>query len=118
MRASATVQATFAASHTVKDHPVCGRRHGHAWVVSVTAEAPISPKTGSVVDTAGLSTALAFLAVELGHRDIDDMLPGVVSTPEGIAVWVRERLLLAYPNITVVTVSNGDYTASVAWDLR
>ena len=118
MRASATVRGTFAASHTIPGHPVCGRDHGHTWEVSVTVEAPVSPKTGSVVDTASLSVALATVVAELGHRNLDVMLPGVVSTPEGLAMWVRERLLLAYPNITCVTVSNGDYTASVTWELR
>lgn len=118
MRSIITVHGRFSASHTVEGHPVCGRLHGHTWDVDVSVEGPISPKTGTVVDSWALAFALTKLTVELDHRDLDAMVPGVVSVPEGIASYVRERLLLEFPKITIVTVSIEDYSARLEWPLR
>lgn len=118
MRASVTVQSRFSASHVIEGHPVCGRVHGHAWVVSATVDGPVSPKTGAVDGSSDLATGLAHVIVELDHKHLNDMLPGVVPTPEGIAAWVHERLLLASPRLTSVTVDDGDYAATLVWEIR
>jgi 6-pyruvoyl tetrahydropterin synthase/QueD family protein len=118
VRATATVQAAFSASHLIEQDPVCGREHGHYWSVAVTVEGPIRIKTGSVTDVHDLRAALAAVVAELDHRDLTVMLPGVIATPEGVAVWVRERLLLAFPLIVTVTVGTEDYLATVEWPIR
>lgn len=40
---------------------------------------------------------------ELDGRDLDAMMPGASTTPEGIAAWILERM----PQVDVVTVEMG-----------
>ncbi len=73
---------------------------------------------GLVVDHGEFRAALTTLVGELDHRHLNDMLPGVVTTPEGIAIYIHERLILAWPHVTLVSVSAGPYRAVMEWTLR
>lgn len=118
MRATATVRDGFSASHVVQNHSTCGKLHGHRWSIEVTFEGPLSPQSGMVVDHGELGQALRDVCVEFDRRDLNGMLPGVVPVPEGIAGYVRERLLLAFPGIVAVTVDCDGYAATLEWPLR
>lgn len=118
MRATVTVAGGFAASHQIDGHSACGKFHGHTWAVEATLEKPISPKSGMVVDHGEFLSAVTGVCSELHLRDLNGMLPGVVPVPEGIAGYIRERLLLQFPHIVAVMVSCGDYSARLEWPLR
>lgn len=57
-----------------------------------------------VTDTVPLQAAIRDICVELDGRQLNDMIPGVVPTADGIASWFMERLLLSFPRVTRVTV--------------
>lgn len=118
MKALVTVRDEFAASHSVRDHSTCWRGDGHTWLVEASVSGEISPKTGMVVDHGEFADALRTICNELRHRDLNDMLPGVVTTPEGIASYIRERLILTFPGVTRVSVSYETYSAVLEWPLR
>lgn len=118
MRATSTARNHFSASHIVDGHSVCGKLHGHRWAVDVTVEGQISPKTGYVVDHGELAEALQSVVDELDRRDLNAMLPGVVPVPEGVAGYIRERLLFWFPSITSVMVRADSYEATLEWPLR
>lgn len=119
MRALVTVSGGFEASHVVADHSTCGRGDGHAWTVEATLlESDIGPLSKMVVDHGEFRAALIAVLSEFDHRNLNDMLPGVVTTPEGIAAYVHERLILNWPWVTMVSVSAGPYRAVLEWPLR
>lgn len=55
----------------------------------------------------GLEDALENLVRELNDRSLNAMMPGGVTTPNGVALWIMERLSLNFPRITTVTVQMG-----------
>lgn len=93
--------------------------HGHDWIVEVTAEGEVSPKTHTVVEVNAFHHALAVVCRELRFRDLNDMLPGVPATAEGIASYVHERMVMEFPQIVSVSVSMGNlYTSTLEWQRR
>lgn len=118
MKFKSTVVAEFDAAHAVEGH-FGGGNHGHAWEVSVTVEGGLDPKTIQVVASDELRAALWVVIGELANRDLNDMLPGIVTTPEGLALYIRERLILDWPRIVNVTVKMGDWAeVSIEGDIR
>lgn len=107
MRHTTTAHVTFEASHIVIDHSMCGRNHGHQWDVAVTVEGGLDPKKILVVDHGELLLSLQRVIREVADRDLNDMLPGVITTPEGIALYIRERLSLEWPRIVRIEVEMG-----------
>jgi len=85
-------QALIGASHTLPLEPGCDRLHGHTYLVTAAAEGPFEPKTGHAVGGKGIKEHLEALLVELDRKDLDTMMPGGITTPEGIAAWLVERL--------------------------
>lgn len=118
MKARVSVTSTFSASHNVPKHTICGKGDGHDWSVRATVEGELNPKTGMVVDHGEFAEALRMVCSEFDHRDLNDMLVGVVPTPEGLAAYIRERLIFAFPNVVNVEVRMGTYTAELEWQLR
>lgn len=118
MRARISVSISFSASHTVSGHSTCGRGDGHDWVVEASVTGEVSPKTGMVVDHGELENALKVVCSEIDHKNLNDMLPGVVATPEGLAAYIHERLIMSFPAVTSVTVKAGSYVASIDWQQR
>ena len=99
-----TASALFSASHIVKDHPRCGRLHGHRWRVSVTIKAGQDPATGELLGLPELAHAVETFAAELDREHINDMFPASHPTPAGVCLALRERLALRFPTIDKVSV--------------
>lgn len=119
MRHYTTVRSIFDAPHQVIDHSICEGRHAHRWTVSATVEGGLDPKKVLVVDHGELRLALDRVVNEVRNRDLNDMLPGVVTTPEGLAIYLRERLVLDWPRLVEVTVDMGDeISVKVESDIR
>lgn len=91
-----TVQAYFDASHQVEGMVGCNGRHGHTWCVRATVVGEREVDENGVLRVAYLDTQpdwrLQSVANELDARDLNDMLPAVITTPEGVAAWFLERI--------------------------
>lgn len=119
MKHTTTVTVPFEAGHQLDDPDGCRWAHGHRWTVAVTVAGSLDAKKVYVVDHFGLLAAVREVVDELRDRNLDDMLPGVRTTPEGIAIYFRERLALGVPRIVAIEVGMGDEIRSrVEWDLR
>jgi 6-pyruvoyl-tetrahydropterin synthase len=114
MKYRSVAVARFEAAHRVEGHSRCGDTHGHQWIVSVAVEGGLDPKKVYVVDHGSWQEALAAVVNELHDRDLNDMLPGVVTTPEGLALYIRERLILDWPRIVSVAVDMGGWAQAIA----
>lgn len=119
MRHTTTVMVPFEAGHQLDDPDGCRWAHGHRWTVSVTVEGTLDAKKVYVVDHHYLRNTVFGVVAELVDRNLNDMLPGVRTTPEGLAIYFRERLALLIPRIVAIEVGMGDEIKSrVEWDLR
>lgn len=118
MRAVATVRGKFAASHVVTGHSKCGRLHGHDWFVEATVSGQIDQKTGMVVDFGEIQESLSQILAEFDRKHINDMLPGASPTHEGIAAYIRERIVLNFPLVSSIAISTEDYRVEVEWQIR
>lgn len=110
METSITATARFDASHTIPDLERCSKLHGHSYTVHVTSTGDPDPKTGWPRGTDDLPKTLEDLTFELNRRNLADMLPGVVTSPMGIAAAFAERLVMHFPRITTVKVECSDGT--------
>jgi 6-pyruvoyl-tetrahydropterin synthase len=109
VRHTTSVRRTFQAEHLVTGHSRCGGwRHGHRWAITVTLGGGLDPKNIMVVDHGVFRAALDRIVDEFADRDLNDMLPAIVTTPEGIGLYVIERLILDWPTLTGITVDMGD----------
>jgi 6-pyruvoyl-tetrahydropterin synthase len=108
-----TAAASFSAHHVIKDHPRCGRDHGHRWRLAVSIAAGQDPKTGELLGLPELATAVEQFASELDRESINDMLPGSQPTAAGVAFAARERLSLKWRTITKVQVWMDDISTTV-----
>jgi 6-pyruvoyltetrahydropterin/6-carboxytetrahydropterin synthase len=104
MKYTVLVSGHFDAGHVIAGHPECGRYHGHAYRIEVEAELRFDAVKRQVTDSFPLQKTVAELCQELHHRQINEMIPAVTPTPDGIASWFMERLLLSFPRVTAVTV--------------
>lgn len=106
-----TAQASFEAGHTIQEfHPCARPGHGHHYDVSVSVAGDLDPKTGWPRATEDLPVDLQLLVSELDGESLTDMLPGIATSPLGIAAYIQERLLLRYPKIVEVTVDCSNHT--------
>jgi 6-pyruvoyltetrahydropterin/6-carboxytetrahydropterin synthase len=101
---SVRIEDTFDSGHVVEGHPTCGRPHGHRYRVEVTSTLRFEPVRRQVTDTTPLVEAIRGMCFELEGRSLNDMIPGIVPTADGVAAWFMERLLLHFPRVTSVTV--------------
>lgn len=108
-----TARAEFSASHIVKDHPSCGRQHGHRWRIEVAIKAGQDPAGVEVYGLPELQHAVSTIAAEVHLEDVNAMFPASPPTPLGIALAIRERLLLQWRTIEAVTVWADDYSVTV-----
>lgn len=114
-----TARQSFEAAHHVDGHSLCGVNHGHRWTIEVTISGGLDPKKVQLVDHGELVATLTPIIDELRDRDLNDMLPGVITTPEGLGIYVRERLILRWPRIAYVKVTMGDLVSiTVESELR
>ncbi len=98
------IEDTFDAGHVLDSPPECARQHGHRYRVEVGMVLRFEASRRQVTDTVPLKSAIRDICAELDGRHLNDMIPGVVPTPDGIAGWFMERLLLSFPRVTRVTV--------------
>jgi 6-pyruvoyl-tetrahydropterin synthase len=103
-----TARQTFEAAHHVESHSLCGVNHGHRWTIEVSVTGQLDAKKVQLVDHGDLVAALATIVAELRDRDLNDMLPGVITTPEGLGLYIRERLTLAWPRLSYVRITMGE----------
>jgi len=102
----------FNTAHQIDGDYFCGKYlHGHDWYAEVTIVGFPDDRTGSINTRA--PELLAAIVAELDLKFANDMLPGVFPTPEGIAAWLHERLLLECPGLTTVTVGFTGHAATV-----
>jgi 6-pyruvoyl-tetrahydropterin synthase len=98
--------AYFDASHTIKDDPQCGTDHGHTYEVIAHVTGDVEIDIFGIVRIQGaenLREQVETIAGELDHRNLEAMMPGVQTTPEGVANWILERI----PTADTVTVRMG-----------
>ena len=100
-----TIERTFSAFHQIPGHPTCSYVHGHRWTVSVTVSGHYEARVGLSVDVPQLTTEFEAIMAELHLKPLNEMLPGVITTPHGLASWIMERLLLNW-SVTRVSVSD------------
>lgn len=108
-----SASASFSASHVVKDHPRCGRMHGHRWRVEVEISAGQDPATGELMGLPALADAVETFCQELDRENVNDMLPGTSATPAGVGLVLRERLALHFVGILSVTVWADDVSVTL-----
>ena len=84
--------------------------HGHSWVLEATVEGDLDPKVGMVRGAETLQQHVTEWCGELNNRNLDDMLPGVVTSPLGIATAALNDLALRHPRIATVRVLCTDGT--------
>lgn len=106
-RWSITVCGSFEASHVLEGSERCYRDHGHSWSAEVRLESAEMENDGLPRGGAELEHHWKVLLAELDLRPLDKMLPGVVTTPLGIANWLFERITANYPGVMAVRVSDG-----------
>lgn len=113
----AAVEATFefGASHTAAS---CEHSDGHLWIVTATIDGDINWRTGMVIEPAILVDAFHRLVTELSGTNLNDMLPGVTTTPEGLAAYIRERLLADAPISGVSVDMRPGYRIRLEWPRR
>jgi hypothetical protein len=89
------------ALHFARDHEGCG----HQWKVTATSIARFDLAQGRLaVSSEDLHAAVRDMIMPWWNRSLNDMLPGTNATPEGIAAYVLEHLLLEFPTLESVTV--------------
>lgn len=110
MELRSIASATFDAMHRIPDYEPCTLPHGHSWIVEVEVEGDLDPKTGWVRGTDRLHDAVADWADELHRGDLAELMPGVVTSPLGIASSALDALALRFPRIVTVRVLCTDGT--------
>lgn len=96
--------ARFDAAHKIPDYPPCERLHGHSWVVEVAVGGELDPLTGMVRGAPPLQAAVERWCAELDNGDLAELMPGVVTSPLGIASACLDALALRFPKILTVRV--------------
>lgn len=110
------VMAHFSASHLIPDDPLCSWNHGHAWTVIIAVRGHAYRKDGVGFER-DIIARLRAITDEFHLRDLNVLLPGVASTPEGMAVYLYERL--NDQAVTAITVrADEDYGATVEFTAR
>lgn len=113
MQTTTTASVSFEAGHTDSRDSLClAPGHGHRWVVAVTVQ-------GDKVDQGDLLSALRSVIDEFAGRNLNDMLPGVRTSPGGLGLYIHERLVLEWRWITQVRVDMGPgISVLLEWELR
>lgn len=119
MRYSISATRSFASRHRIEDHPTCNRGDGHTYHVRATITYGELDDTGYPRGSKDLQHKLEAVVYELDHRDLDEMLPGLRTTPPRLAAWFTERLLsIGLLAITKVEVWNEDESGTVDIESR
>lgn len=68
------VEGTFSASHTLPDHPKCGRLHGHNYTVEVFLKKKVSVSEKPAVDLSALKHSLREILETYDHTHLNDRM--------------------------------------------
>jgi 6-pyruvoyltetrahydropterin/6-carboxytetrahydropterin synthase len=87
-------------------HP-CARLHGHNYVVELELSADDGDLTdpGFVRDYGDLAEFNQWIANEVDHRHLNDVIVSKNPSAEHIARWIHERWSERYPELTAVRIS-------------
>lgn len=99
-----TCEFHFCAAHRLPRHPgACKNLHGHNYRLLVSAEGPIDPESGMVVDFYELRRLVLERVVgRLDHADLNRLLEN--PTAEHIALWIWQELRPAVPRLAEVVL--------------
>lgn len=96
----------FSASHVLLGlaggHP-CGRIHGHNYILRVFLQGPLNVH-GFVVDYRSLEPIKNYVAEELDHRHLNDVLP-MQPTVENMSRYIYEKFAEMFPEMVAVEIS-------------
>lgn len=106
-------EGSFDAMHQIDALAACAEPHGHHWTVRVGVSGELDPKTGWPRGSQSLQEAIVQWTSELHRQDLRLMLPGVITSPLGIAGAAIEALALRYPRISEAEVVCSDGTRGV-----
>lgn len=84
--------------------------HGHRYRIRAQADGRLTVPLADKINL--LRREMRRLRAELDGTVLDTMLPGVQSTPEGIAAWVLERLSDLSDSVTVSDSEDASVTIS------
>lgn len=108
-----TEWVTFPASHILEGHFTCSKLHGHTYKVEVTVIGDPDPEVHNMVaNEQEVLDAIASCTFEISGRHLNDQLPAIIPSAQGIANWVWERLALRF-QLYEVTVWQDNLRASV-----
>ena len=105
---------TFAAAHHLPQLPdghKCRRPHGHNYAVTLVLEADHLDPCGMVTDYGDLDPVKQWIATDLDHRDLNEVLP-CLPTAEWLARAVWDRWTKRYPELAEVIVSETPATTA------
>ena len=110
MEIRSIASATFDAQHRIPGFLPCANPHGHSWTVEVEVGGDLDPKSGWARGSEELPRFLDEWTESLHRQDLNDFLPGVVTSPLGIASAALDALALRFPRILTVRVLCSDGT--------
>jgi len=97
----------FEAAHRLPKVPAghkCARLHGHSFRVELAVAGPVDAESGWFIDFQLLFDAWKPLYEQLDHRYLNEV-PGLENpTSELLARWIFDRIKVALPCLTRVTV--------------
>lgn len=94
MKYTTVIRHAISAGHNLGGHPVCGRIHGHEYMIRVHVEG--EPKHEWWGQTLSLEQVESIRDVigELNFRDLNAMMGGSIPSVQGIANYLMARLAL------------------------
>ncbi|MFC5188039.1 6-pyruvoyl trahydropterin synthase family protein [Actinomadura harenae] len=101
---------TFEGGHRLPGLPPehkCSRQHGHSYEVEVILTAPALEEPGFVTDFGALSPFKTFLAGNLDHRNLHEILPFDPTSErlaQFLAGWIMEHLQPQLPGRLVAVL--------------
>lgn len=113
---------SFEAAHHLPHLPEghkCRRPHGHSYQVEVHLASSRLNADGMVLDYAELDPFKRWIATDLDHHDLNEVLAPLLTTAENIAAYlwtIAERVLPLGPHVTlerVVVMETATTTASI-----
>lgn len=82
------------------------RDHSHVVEYRVSETAGFDPKSGHVGDYASFYGDVKMYIAAADGRNLNDEIPGIKPTIDSLAIFMRERLLLSHPTISIVLATD------------
>ena len=92
-----TVARSFSASHVIPGHLLCGEMHGHQFEVHIAVKGDPDPTVANfVASDVQLGARIDAALSELHLRHLNDALPAIIPSAQGVAGWLWEKLAIYY----------------------